>query len=161
MDGLTFHALYEDHAAGVRRFALWLTGSEEAADDITAETFLRAWTARSAVRATTARGYLLAIARNLVTDERRRLSRQSPIDDSFVSCEASPERLAEMNHLLGEIRKLPEGYGQPLLLYAAGGLTYDEIAQQLHLPLTTVKVRIHRARLWLSESLEIGEETRR
>jgi len=38
---------------------------------------------------------------------------------------------------------------------------YDEIAQQLHLPLTTVKVRIHRARLWLSESLEIGEETRR
>lgn len=160
MDGLTFHQLYEDHAGDIRRFPLWLTESEQEADDVTAETFLRAWTAKSSVRAATARGYLLAIARNLVTDERRRLRRQSPLDEQCVSAESSPQRRAEMNRVLREIRNLPEGYGTPLLLYAAGGLTYDEIARQLNLPLATVKVRIHRARLWLAESLQLEKETR-
>jgi DNA-directed RNA polymerase specialized sigma24 family protein len=59
-----------------------------------------------------------------------------------------------VNRVLQEIRRLPESYGLPLLLYAAGGLTYHEIAAQFSLPVATVKVRIHRARLMLAEALE-------
>lgn len=153
MQRLTFHHLYEDHAADIHRFALWLTGNPQTAEDITAETFLRAFTAPTPVRPTTARAYLLAIARNLATDEHRRTRRHEPLAGAFPSAEPSPERRAWLTRVLDEMHRLPENYGLPLLLYAAGGLAYDEIAAQLGLPLATVKVRIHRARLLLAEAL--------
>ncbi len=71
----TFHSLYEAHAQDVYRFARFLTGSDDAAADVTSETFLRAWTGRDAIRAETAKAYLLAIARNLARDRARAGSR--------------------------------------------------------------------------------------
>ena len=66
----TFHSLYEAHAKDVYRFARYLTGSDDAAADVAAETFLRAWAGRDAIRVETAKAYLLAIARNLARDPR-------------------------------------------------------------------------------------------
>jgi DNA-directed RNA polymerase specialized sigma24 family protein len=40
---MDLHELYSRYAADVRRFALYLCGDEALADDITSETFLRAW----------------------------------------------------------------------------------------------------------------------
>ena len=40
---LTFKDLYEDYAADVYRFSLWLAGDSFEAEDITSETFVRAW----------------------------------------------------------------------------------------------------------------------
>jgi RNA polymerase sigma-70 factor (ECF subfamily) len=154
MERTAFDQLYADYAADIHRFALWLTGSEQSASDIVAETFLRAWTSGSPLRTATARSYLLAIARNLATDEHRHRNRQVPLADSFHSRELAPDRLAWLNQILREIRRLPETYGLPLLLYGAGGLTYDEIGAYLSLPVATVKIRIHRARLMLADALE-------
>jgi len=42
---ITFHELYSRYAGDVYRFAHWLSGNSHDADDITAETFVRAWTA--------------------------------------------------------------------------------------------------------------------
>ena len=70
----TFHSLYDAHAADVFRFARYLTGSDDAAADVTSETFLRAWAGRDAIRAGTAKAYLLTIARNLVRDGWQRVS---------------------------------------------------------------------------------------
>ncbi|MCA9927507.1 MAG: hypothetical protein KC419_03475, partial [Anaerolineales bacterium] len=47
---LNFQALYESYAADVYRFALWLAGDRLEAEDITSETFIRAWTHRSPIR---------------------------------------------------------------------------------------------------------------
>lgn len=58
-------------ARDVFRFARYLTGNDDAAADITSETFLRAWAGRDAVRVATAKAYLLAIARNLCRDRGR------------------------------------------------------------------------------------------
>jgi len=68
----TFHSLYRAHAGDVFRFARYLTGSDDAAADITSETFLRAWVGRDAIRVETAKAYLLTIARNLYRDDLRR-----------------------------------------------------------------------------------------
>lgn len=46
METTTFQSIYETYAGDVYRFARYLTASDDAAADITAETFLRAWTAR-------------------------------------------------------------------------------------------------------------------
>ena len=43
----TFHSLYQAHAKDIYRFARFLTGSDDAAADVTSETFLRAWVAVS------------------------------------------------------------------------------------------------------------------
>ncbi len=48
--------------------------------------------------------------------------------------------------MLDAITFLPETLREPLALFSQGGLTYEEIAVQLQLPLAAVKIRIFRAR---------------
>src|SRR5678816_48571 len=74
MDG--FRELYQRYYPDVHRFALFLTGDAARADDLTADTFVRAWRARDRIQHATVKAYLLAIARNLYQDQLRS-SRQS------------------------------------------------------------------------------------
>ena len=69
MDG--FRDLYERYYPDVFRFALFLTGEMASAEDLTADTFVRAWTARDRIRQETVRAYLLTITRNLFRDHLR------------------------------------------------------------------------------------------
>ena len=150
MEQATFSEIYEAHAADVHRFVRYLSGSQDLADEVTAETFMRAWTGRAPVRTATARAYLLAIARNLVTDERRRTSRLTAITDVHPARSASAQDLLEYGEVMEELRAMPRDYSEPLLL-SAGGLAYDEIAAMLGLSVATVKIRIFRARTRLKE----------
>jgi len=56
-----FRDIYERHYAAVYRLALFLTGDANHAEDLTADTFVRAWTARDRLRVQTVRAYLLTI----------------------------------------------------------------------------------------------------
>jgi RNA polymerase sigma-70 factor, ECF subfamily len=151
MATLTFEELYDAHARDVHRFALYLSGDSAEADEITSETFLRAWTAATPLRGESAKSYLLRIARNLFVDEKRRQGRHEELQDAHPDRAMSPERRAEFAQTMTAIRSLPPEYREPLLLHAAGGLSYDEIAVALNVGLPTVKMRIHRARLKLME----------
>jgi RNA polymerase sigma-70 factor (ECF subfamily) len=149
----TFHSLYSAYARDVFRFARCLTGSEDAADDITSETFLRAWAGRDAVRVETARAYLLAIARNLCRDRGRHAQqwRAAPMPERVVPADA--EARIELGRTLDAIDALPIEYRE-LLLLAASGVRYDEIARILGIAPGTVKIRVHRARLKLVAATE-------
>ena len=158
MQAATFHSLYEAHARDVFRFARFLTGSDDAAADITSETFLRAWAGREAVRVETAKAYLLAIARNLCRDRGRRGQqwRAAPMPDRAVAPNA--EAALELQRALDTIDALPIEYREPLLL-AASGVSYEEIGRMLGIATGTVKIRVHRARLKLAAAGE-GEARR-
>jgi RNA polymerase sigma-70 factor, ECF subfamily len=67
-----FRDIYERHYSAVYRLALFLTGDSNLAEDLTADTFVRAWTARDRLRVQTVRAYLLTITRNLHRDQHRR-----------------------------------------------------------------------------------------
>jgi RNA polymerase sigma factor (sigma-70 family) len=151
MHATTFHSLYDAHAKDVYRFARFLTGSDDAAADITSETFLRAWAGRDAIRVETAKAYLLAIARNLARD-RGRFARRWP-DAEMPQRPVAPgaEARIELRRTLDAVRALPVKYREPLIL-AASGLGYDEIGRVLGISLSTVKVRVHRARLKLTSA---------
>ncbi len=56
--------LYECYAGDVRRFALYLCGDVMMADEITSDTFMRAWMAADRIRQPTVKSYLFTIARN-------------------------------------------------------------------------------------------------
>ena len=70
-----FRDLYERYHADVYRFALFLTGDHSSAEDLTSDTFVRAWNARDRIRQDTVRAYLLTITRNLYRDEVRSKAR--------------------------------------------------------------------------------------
>jgi RNA polymerase sigma-70 factor (ECF subfamily) len=156
MQTTTFHGLYEAHARDVWRFARYLTGSADAADDITAETFLRAWAGRERVRVTTARAYLLAIARNLAADRARAGRRWADVPVPVRTVEPNAETTLELSRALDAVRALPPQYREPLTLVASG-LSYQEAGEVLGLSISTVKIRVHRARLKLvSPALSSG-----
>src|ERR1700674_1597160 len=60
-----FSALYKKYAPDVFRFALYLSGDRSQAEDLTSETFVRAWTSPEAIEVATVKAYLFTIARNL------------------------------------------------------------------------------------------------
>ena len=87
-----FHELYAAHARDVYRFALFLCGDPSTADDLTADTFVRAWTASGSIREPTVRAYLLTITRNLWRDRKRRERRLVPLDDAMGESRAFEAR---------------------------------------------------------------------
>src|SRR5215475_8725374 len=86
-----FSAMYSRYAADVFRFALFLSGDRGEAEDITSETFVRAWTAPGPIEASTVKGYLFTIARHLYLKTLRRRSRHAdPVDPATLE-----ERMAD------------------------------------------------------------------
>ena len=149
-----FSEIYQRYSRDVYRFALYLSGDANLAEDITAESFLRIWSAAAPVRLTTVKAYLLAIARNVYLHELRHLKRQREIEDKLPSarsleCDAGDRE--ELARVRAALRELPEADRTAVLLRAEDGLSYEEIAAVLNLPVATVKVKVHRARLKLAE----------
>lgn len=150
---MTFEELYLKHFPAVRRFALYLTGNPAEADDIAAETFVRAWAADAPLKARTLDAYLLSIARNL----HRRGYRRTRLEALAAERQEPPPGLEsalaardELEQVLRRLQTLPEIDRAALLMRAFHGLAYDEIAQALGLSLSSAKVKVHRARAALS-----------
>lgn len=149
-----FSSLYKRYAPDVYRFALYLSGERGDAEDITSETFVRAWTAPEPIQMATAKGYLFAIARNLFLQGLRRKSRHVALDEDLREPGASPyaqaEGKEELQSVLARLQGLPEVSRAALLMRAVDGMAYEEIARALGISLAAVKVKIHRARLALA-----------
>jgi RNA polymerase sigma-70 factor (ECF subfamily) len=157
---MDFHDLYRRYAGDVRRFALYLSGNAALADDITSETFLRAWSSVERIREATVKAYLFAIVRNLYLLELRRSSRHVELesfDDVLQSTEGSQEdrldRQTALAMLLRALRTLPEVDRAALLMRTQNGMSYEDIAEALQLSLSSAKVKVHRARLKLASLL--------
>lgn len=153
----SIEALYRKHAESVFRFATYLTGNHAEAEDIAAETFARALTARAPIIATTAKGYLFAIARNLYLRSIRNNSRRVPLDsaahlltDSSAGVDVLSEHLDELRLVWRNLARLSEMDRSALLMRAMHELPYDEIARVLGITTAAAKVKVHRARLRLA-----------
>ena len=150
-----FGALYTKFSQDVFHFALYLSGERGDAEDITSETFVRAWASSETIRVATVRGYLFTIARNLFLQGLRKKSRQVALDENLRDPQASPyaqvEQKAELRAVLARLQKLPEIDRAALLMRAFDEMPYEEIARALGISLPAVKVKIHRARLALAD----------
>lgn len=156
------HDLYERYAADVYRFALYLSGEPAEAEDITADTFVRLWTAPGTIRTATVKAYLFTIARHLYLDRQRARARLTELDDSLPSSTPNAEDRAavrsEVEHVRQTIARLPET-DRAALLMRVSGLSYEEIAQAIGGSVGAVKVRVHRARKRLIEAQHPGVKT--
>ncbi len=161
MDELDFRSLYERYSRDVYRFALYLSGDFARAQDVTAETFARAWAARDRIRLGTIKAYLLTIARNLYRDGLRRpdesqLPALADVRDPGAGPEAAAQARSELHVVLRALRDVPEIDRAALLMASVEGLPYQTIATALGLSVAAVKVRIHRARVRLNAARGVG-----
>jgi RNA polymerase sigma-70 factor, ECF subfamily len=154
-----FHDLYERHWRDVYRFALFLSGNAAHAENLTSDTFVRAWTARGTIREATIRAYLLTITRNLWRDMERRNRRHVSLDAAGEPA-VSPEgdQLAELGWTERQLELVAAGDRDALLLHARDGLSYDEVARRLHISVGAVKSRVFRARQALAALRGEGDE---
>lgn len=150
-----FHELYEKYSRDVYRFALYLSGDRAVAEDVTSETFIRVWSSAEPVRMATVKAYLLTIARNLCLMERRRVLRREGLDETLPDLGQSVVRRVEvkdeLDRVLMALQEFSEVDRAALLMRADEGLAYEEIAVALGVPVATVKVKVHRARLRLAK----------
>ena len=157
-----FEALYQRYARDIFRFSLYLCGNREEAEDITSDTFVRAWTTAEIVE-TSAKAYLLRIARNRYLEGLRRRRPHVEIDANLADSASGPfhavEQQSDVKQVLRLLQQIPETDRVALLLHAQQEWPYQEIAAALGLSLAAVKVKIHRARLKLAQ-LRAEETTR-
>jgi RNA polymerase sigma-70 factor (ECF subfamily) len=154
--------LYRRYAGDVRRFALYLCGDAVMADEITSDTFVRAWMAAGRIRQPTVKSYLFTIARNAYTDLLRRAARHSQLDknmpDTRISAQTQMEQTAEVRAVLAALQQLPEMDRTVLLMRALDEMPYEEIAETLGITVVTAKVKVHRARLKLMQTRQAWRE---
>ncbi len=147
--------------ADVWRFCAHLASPGEA-DDLTQETYLRALPAlpRFAARST-ARTWLLAIARRTVADHHRRLRRRRTAETGGAP--AGPEHGGGLDlhgELSAALRTLDIGRQQAFVLTQVLGLSYAEAAAVCGCPVGTIRSRVARARADLVSFLEGGGRAR-
>ena len=154
MTGTEFQRLYNRYANDVFRFVWYISGDRFLAEDVTSETFVRAWTARGEIRTETVKAWLLAIARNLCASQWRRAAREVPLDTVLREPSAdragAAEARIELDRARHAMRALPEGERAALAMRALGAVSYEEIGRALGISTAAAKVRVHRARLKLA-----------
>ncbi len=147
---LNFQRLYESYAPDVYRFAFWLTGNTFEAEDITSETFVRAWVNSSTIRTETLKAYLLTIARNVFLEQQRRSRRQVALEDVHPDPAPGPDAVVESHLELRRVHRVlqtfPEIDRSAFVLRVQHQLPYAEIARVLGLSLSSAKVKVHRVR---------------
>jgi len=147
---LSFQDLYDSYAIEVYRFAVWLAGNRFEAEDITSETFVRAWTHNSTIRTETLKAYLFTIARNVYLEQQRKRKRQVALNNDYPDPAPEPDKVVECRVELLRIQRvlktLPEIDRTAFILRVYHDLPYAEIARVLELSLTATKVKVHRVR---------------
>lgn len=140
------------------RYAYWLCGDKHIAEDITQETFLRAWRSLESLKDDkAAKAWLITILRR---ENARRFERKqfdySDVEQSELAdnVSLSTEDNMEQHLLRRQIARLEVEYREPLVLQVIGGFTGDEIANILELNRNTVMTRLFRARNQLKEMLD-------
>ncbi len=151
------------HSARVYRLAYRLTGNKHDAEDLTHDVFLRVFRSLADYTPGTFEGWLHRITTNLFLDRVRRAQRirfDALPDDSerIPGRERTPEQMYEDTHLDNDVQAaldaLPPDFRAAVVLCDIEGLTYEEIAETMELPLSTVKTRLFRARQQLKRALE-------
>ncbi len=136
-------------------------GSSTDGEEITQEAFVSAWRARANYQAErgSLSGWLIGIARHRIADRQRARGRELRLVQAVTKqtdVQIQPEALSTLIDrivLTEEIGRLPDPRGTILQLAFWEGRSYPQIAEQLDLPLGTVKSHARRALLHLRTRL--------
>jgi RNA polymerase sigma-70 factor (ECF subfamily) len=175
-DDQAFAALVARYTAPIFNLAFRLTDDRAEAENVTQETFLRAYSALPRSRTDLAfKPWLFQIAVNLCRDLARK-KRPAAFADLAQEDDSSPEEAIEdetplpfeqvegrelEKALTRAVADLPEIYRAVVTLRYTEELSYEEIAAVLKLPVNTVRTHLFRAKAMLRKALCDWEEIRK
>lgn len=152
-----YETLVNEFYTDIYRYALWLSKKPEVAEDLTQETFMRAWRALDSLeKPGSAKSWLFTILRR---ENARMYEKPRPdmddIDEVSVTDapKYEPEQLMQRDQLYKAVSRLEAEYRDPLILQVIGGFSGDDIATMLDLNTNTVMTRLFRARKKLKDLL--------
>lgn len=163
-----FAILYRRHQAPLYRFALRMTGSPWAAEEIVQDVFMML--VREPQKFDPERGtlgaFLYGVARNRVMKHIERSPRDISLDQNadqgtyaMAIDRFTPAEWAEMRERREQVRtavlELPVEFRETVVLCELEELSYDEAAKLLDCPVGTIRSRLHRGRALLLAKLEM------
>ncbi|MCX4243806.1 RNA polymerase sigma factor [Paraliomyxa miuraensis] len=161
LGSMAFGELVRRHQGKIRALLLRLTrGNRTLCDDLTQETFLRAYRGLSGfegrARFTT---WVHRIAYFVYLNHRNRVRQPAALPDEFELTTPAPEdelsaNRADLRRDLGLlVGGLPASYREVVVMHFMRHVPYRDIAEALDMPLGTVKTQLHRAKLMMREQL--------
>jgi RNA polymerase sigma-70 factor (ECF subfamily) len=165
-----FTLLYQRHQAALYRFALRMTGSAWAAEEIMQEVFMTLM--REPKKYDAERGavgaFLYGVARNRVMKHLERTPRELSLDGK--NADGSDAREMPQDHFTpahwmeqtqrreqvrAAVLELPAEFHEVVVLCELEEMSYDEAAQMIGCPIGTIRSRLHRGRALLLAKLEM------
>jgi RNA polymerase sigma-70 factor (ECF subfamily) len=152
-DRQAFLSLYDQFSSRVFGLALYMLRERTAAEEVTQDTFLKLWTRADTFQPT--RGqfitWLLSITKRTALDRIRKESRRPPIAEltseldqlSQLPEPGSGSEEARWRSVRLALDDLPPEQKQVIALGFYYGLSQSQIAEELEIPLGTVKTRMH------------------
>jgi len=179
-DPEAFAKIYDRYVKALYRFTLLKLPSQEEAQDVTAETFTKAWNyLQDNQQVTHIRALLYRIARNLISDFYRNRPVSRGVEIVSLSVTDDPdttshlvesdsdepekhlgdrgreqrviEARAELSLLTKQLKRLKEDYRDVVMLRLVDGLAFEDIADVLEKSPGNVRVIYHRALKALKE----------
>jgi RNA polymerase sigma-70 factor (ECF subfamily) len=151
------------------RYVMSMVRDTVEAEDLTQETFLRAYRRRDSLRNQGAQtAWLYRIATHVCLDRLRQFARRNPMESDAdldqvdipepdtPSLQQTLERDEMSECVQSYLNRLSDSYRAVILLHDMHELTAVEIAQLLGESLATIKIRLHRARRKLGLALQAG-----
>jgi RNA polymerase sigma-70 factor (ECF subfamily) len=165
-DERAWEELVDATADDIFRMAVSFTRHRGEAEDLTQEVFLKLW--QNLHRYTTDssfRAWAFRVARNLFVDAYRRSRDQRKatwVDPEFLELLPGGEdphtravRRQRLEMAKSALERLPEELAQLILLRDFADWSYEELAEELELPLGTIKSRLNRARRELAAAVAL------
>ena len=151
-----FDRMVSEYGPNMYRMAFRMVGDRHEAEDVVQDAFRSAWKSRRSYRAgSSGRAWLATILRRRVADHWRKPTPPTPVSgDNEIEIPTladDPLRDEYTDEMQKALDQLPADLKEALLLVVVAGLTHQETADQLDIPLGTVLSRVSRARKKLRE----------
>jgi RNA polymerase sigma-70 factor (ECF subfamily) len=159
-DFSAFEGLYHAHLNRIYAICMRMTGNPTRAEELTQETFVRAWQRLGQFRGEGGfGGWLRRLAINVVLGDSRaaaRRRRRESDPDAATPLQPAEERRERVDSidLEGAIASLPPRARQVFVLHDVEGYRHEEVARSLGVTVGTSKAQLHRARKLLREALK-------
>ncbi len=142
----------------LRAFAMSLCGNPTRADDLAQETLMKAWDKIGSFEdGTNMKAWLFTILRNVYYSELRKRKREVEDADGHLTAGLAvhPGQLGHMDasDFMIALQQIPNDQREALILVGAEGFSYEEVAAISGVAVGTIKSRVNRARVRLTEIL--------
>jgi RNA polymerase sigma-70 factor (ECF subfamily) len=151
---LAFAEIYHRHSPRIYAYCRRFLGNKEDAQDVFQESFVRFIESTKQERVmTNVPAFLLKIARNLCVNLKRKEKKPVTFEEYMVTDYGRSDQNEMVKLVNMALDLLPEEYREMFVLREYDGLSYQEIGEVTNTALSTVKIRIFRAKQKIREIL--------